>query len=222
VSASKLRLIFAAERLFGERGVKGVSLREIAIAAGNRNNNAVQYHFGSKGGLIEAIMRHRVTQLDGYRESYLQALLASADPPELRPLLDTYFLPHLYLVNATDGYPYAAFMTEYLTRLRPQGVIHVGDQAISESVHLRQIVAHITDRLPGLPAELFWSRFELCHLLFFSTIVRWQHGSHAGDLDRLRVDVDDTLDLMTASMLVPVKRPAGARERGGHEVLYKA
>uniref|UniRef100_UPI0010418D0F TetR/AcrR family transcriptional regulator n=1 Tax=Actinomadura fibrosa TaxID=111802 RepID=UPI0010418D0F len=53
------RLLDAAERLYAERGIDGVSLREIVQAAGARNATAVQYHFGDRGGVIRAIFaRH--------------------------------------------------------------------------------------------------------------------------------------------------------------------
>lgn len=56
---TRLALMRAAEQLFAQQGVDRVSLREIAVAAGQRNVSAATYHFGSKRELIEAILeRH--------------------------------------------------------------------------------------------------------------------------------------------------------------------
>jgi AcrR family transcriptional regulator len=56
---TRLALMRAAEQLFAQQGVDRVSLREIAIAAGQRNVSAATYHFGSKRELIEALLeRH--------------------------------------------------------------------------------------------------------------------------------------------------------------------
>jgi AcrR family transcriptional regulator len=56
---TKKRLLDAAERLFAERGVDGVSLREVNAAAGERNNAALYYHFRDRDGLVRAIVeRH--------------------------------------------------------------------------------------------------------------------------------------------------------------------
>jgi AcrR family transcriptional regulator len=41
-------LISAAERLYAERGVDAVSMREITREAGQKNSSAFQYHFPSK------------------------------------------------------------------------------------------------------------------------------------------------------------------------------
>jgi|EndMetStandDraft_2_1072991.scaffolds.fasta_scaffold113778_1 AcrR family transcriptional regulator len=56
-------LLIAGERMFADRGAD-VPLREIAIAAGQRNNSAVQYHFGDRQGLIAAIVRRRLQSVE--------------------------------------------------------------------------------------------------------------------------------------------------------------
>ena len=43
---TRTQLMRAAERLFAERGIEVVSLREINRAAAQRNATALQYHFG--------------------------------------------------------------------------------------------------------------------------------------------------------------------------------
>ena len=61
--SAKEQIVLVAERLFAERGIDGVSLRQIGAAAGNGNNSAVQYHFGSKDNLIQAIFEYRLDNL---------------------------------------------------------------------------------------------------------------------------------------------------------------
>ena len=51
-AATRLRIVRTAEGLFASRSIDGVSLQEVGRAAGQRNRNAVQYHFGDKLGLI--------------------------------------------------------------------------------------------------------------------------------------------------------------------------
>lgn len=71
---TRARLIEVAERLFAERGVNGVSLREIGAEADQRNTGAVRYHFGSKAGLIDAVFRHRMEPINERREALLARL----------------------------------------------------------------------------------------------------------------------------------------------------
>ena len=42
---TKARLMTAAEGLFAEYGIEAVSARQIALAAGQRNQSAIRYHF---------------------------------------------------------------------------------------------------------------------------------------------------------------------------------
>lgn len=53
---TRQKLIAIAERRFAEYGIEGVSLSDINQAAGQRNKNATHYHFGSKQGLMQAIL----------------------------------------------------------------------------------------------------------------------------------------------------------------------
>ena len=78
VRSTKESLILAAERLFGNHGVDGVSLRQIVAEAGAANNSAVQYHFGSKDGLVQAILEYRIPQLM-QRRRLLAARYGSSD-----------------------------------------------------------------------------------------------------------------------------------------------
>ncbi|MEU1228837.1 helix-turn-helix domain-containing protein [Streptomyces sp. NPDC005828] len=72
--STKLSLIATAERLFAEHGINAVSLRKIAVDAGQRNDNAVAYHFGSKQGLVDAILEHRQAPIDARRLALIGAL----------------------------------------------------------------------------------------------------------------------------------------------------
>jgi AcrR family transcriptional regulator len=90
---ARLRLLLAAERLYAEQGLEAVSLRHICRAAGNGNNNAVQYHFGDERGLLEAIVAYRVPALDGRRAGLLAAARADGRDRTVRGLVDVLMRP---------------------------------------------------------------------------------------------------------------------------------
>lgn len=59
-STTREAILTAAERLYAEHGVFAVSNRQVSEAAGQGNNAAVGYHFGTKTDLVRAIeQRHR-------------------------------------------------------------------------------------------------------------------------------------------------------------------
>lgn len=90
---SRRRLILAAERLFGERGIDGVSLREINRAAGQKNASGLQYHFGTKTDLIAAVWRHRLPEIEGRRQAMLKRMKAAGGTAELREILSAMIVP---------------------------------------------------------------------------------------------------------------------------------
>jgi AcrR family transcriptional regulator len=106
-SASALRLVLAAERLFAKDGINGASLRQIASEAGSSNNSAVHYHFGSKHGLIAAIFQYRLPQIISER----RMLAARCDPEDLRSRFEAHFLPVLTMAEATDNH-YVSFVEQ--------------------------------------------------------------------------------------------------------------
>ena len=90
---TRVRLIEVAERLYAERGVNGVSLREIGAAAGQRNTGAARYHFGSKEELLDAVWRHRMEPVDARRRAMLAELDAEGRGDDLRGLAEAFLLP---------------------------------------------------------------------------------------------------------------------------------
>ena len=60
---TRQRLIEAATRGFAEQGVHSASLLEITRQAGQRNRGAVHYHFGSREGMLVAVLEQHVDML---------------------------------------------------------------------------------------------------------------------------------------------------------------
>ena len=86
---AKTRLILAAEILFAKGGIEGVSLREIAAAAGQRNHHAVQYHFGIRDTLVQAVFDYRMDQMEAARGAMLAAAEASGRLDDTRSIVET-------------------------------------------------------------------------------------------------------------------------------------
>ncbi|MEW2356495.1 helix-turn-helix domain-containing protein [Spirillospora sp. NPDC029432] len=77
--ATREALLDAAERLFAERGIHAVSNRQISEAAGQGNNAAVSYHFGTKADVVRAIIRRHAVPMEGARVRMLEEIGDSAD-----------------------------------------------------------------------------------------------------------------------------------------------
>ena len=71
--ATKAKILDAAEALFMEHGFEATSLRSITAAAGV-NLAAVNYHFGSKEELFQAVLTRRLDPMNRERLDLLTAL----------------------------------------------------------------------------------------------------------------------------------------------------
>src|SRR5678809_546336 len=72
-AGTKTRILDAAERLFVEHGFEATSLRSLTSAAGV-NLAAVNYHFGSKEELFQAVLTRRLDPMNQERIELLEKL----------------------------------------------------------------------------------------------------------------------------------------------------
>ena len=102
------RLVHTALRLFAEKGIDGVSMRAINVAAGSKNKSAVHYHFGNKLGILEAIfgMLHEV--LAPLFDDLLDRIESKAETEEVSvpEILLTLYFP-FFIIHSAGGFgPY--------------------------------------------------------------------------------------------------------------------
>jgi AcrR family transcriptional regulator len=94
------RLLNAAEQLFAEHGISGTTLRALTKVA-RVNLAAVHYHFGSKEGLLDAVVERRAASMNQERLRELGELersarrSASRAAPRVEDILRAFFLPGL-------------------------------------------------------------------------------------------------------------------------------
>lgn len=69
-----------ALKLFAERGIDGVTVRQIAEAAGQKNHAAVGYYFGSKEELVRELIVDGARLIDDQRNRWLDTAEARGGP----------------------------------------------------------------------------------------------------------------------------------------------
>ncbi|MCR0984855.1 TetR/AcrR family transcriptional regulator [Roseomonas populi] len=81
----------AAEKIFGEHGFDGASMREIAQCAGVAQA-LLHYHFRNKEALYEAVFERRATTIRGVRRQRLDELFSSGRAVAIEEVLETLFM----------------------------------------------------------------------------------------------------------------------------------
>lgn len=188
---ARTRILLAAEQLFAERGVEHVSMRQIGERAGQRNNSAVQYHFGDKAGLIQALYDLRLLPLNAERHR----MLAELERPDLAGLAGAYVLPLAKAVIASNGASfYARFLDRYLGRGREFEPFDDRHGSGSREV-VRQMAELLTGMSPGVRDE----RLRMVQSLTIRTLAELEYR-----LETSRADAADA-ELTVAALVEAVR-----------------
>lgn len=156
-AATRELILAAAERLFAEHGLYAVSNRQVSEAAGQGNNAAVGYHFGTKTDLVRAIVNKHSRQIEQHRSDLLQQIDGSTDVRDWVRCLVRPSTTHL----AELGVPswYARFNAQVLTdpSLRPM----VFSEAAEASPSLEKLLDGLGTTIDGLPPDLRQARADM-------------------------------------------------------------
>jgi AcrR family transcriptional regulator len=151
--ASRVALLDAAERLFAENGISGVSDRRIADAAGQKNHSAVAYYFGDRNGLLTALVRRHAAALDHER---LRLSDASAT------LLDDVRAVVLPTTSVLAALPAPSWRARFIARaLHHQDTVALVEEDLDLTPTTREIARSVVQRLAHLDRAVVTSRVRL-------------------------------------------------------------
>lgn len=201
--ATRELLLDAAERLISERGVDGISMRQLGAAVGQGNTSVIQYHFESKEGLIREIIGRRGAELQPMRTAMLEKAKAENKTGDVQTLLRILILPIASFKDEAGRHVYAGFMMHGQRAMwrADEGFGHAfwrGSGPISETLGL------LAATRPDLTFEQVSGRMLRLTSFFVTSLV---------DSDRLRelgrpiapesYILDDLFNMITAAFLAP-------------------
>ncbi|AQA22332.1 bacterial regulatory, tetR family protein [Rhodococcus sp. MTM3W5.2] len=183
-------LMRAAEVLIAEAGID-VPLQDIARAAGQRNKSAVQYHFGSRDGLIAAIVEYHLRGLEFRRMELLAECEGVPGGDDLLALLKVLALPLIEVVDQPGSTHFARFFE----RVRHHRSVADEMNLDGDSRPTVRIVMSRLDHLIGdLPAVARRYRLESLATVLLALIADYERMSDADH--RGRPEPDDVIDLL--------------------------
>jgi AcrR family transcriptional regulator len=206
-SSTQEAILVAAERLYAEHGMFAVSNRQVSEAAGQGNNAAVGYHFGTKADLVRAIEQKHRGPVEQLREQMVGELLASDGSADMRDWVACLVRPLTDHLDAL-GNPtwYARFAAQAMTDPAYYNIIVKG--ALS-SPSLVQVVEGINRCLPNLPVDVQFERNIMARNLLMHTCADRERALAAGSAmaqPSWRAAASGLIDAIVGLWLAPVTR----------------
>lgn len=171
------KILDTAERLFGDQGYAGTSLRQIIAAAGV-NLAAIHYHFGNKEELLDHLVARKAGPVNEERLALLERYEAEAGsaPVPVEKLLKAFLEPPLLRVKQNPDF------AKLMGRLYGEGLM----PAIAEK-HFHAVVTRFTAAfsrtLPRLSEQELTLRLQfmvgaMAHTMLFA----WRQFATDGEL----------------------------------------
>lgn len=199
-------LMEAGEEIFARDGVRLGSMTAILRAAGQRNEAAITYHFGSREGLALAIVESRRTPYAAKRNRMLTEAAASGDPLTLRGALEVLFWPSTAALETHAGRNYLRIVAQLFREL------YHGERLRPRAADFRQAIRLVQAGLVHLPEEIAEER-----LLFVVSAMIEALASRAADVEHgpdvsLANDVwaENLLLMLEAMLNAPLPAQASA------------
>ena len=193
-TATRERILSAAERLFAQRGTAQVSLKEINSAAGQRNTAAVHYHFKSREQLLQAVLEPHLVEVDERRRDLLDGLEADG-AADLAALVRVLVEPLAAKLDDVSGRSFLCIQAE------------LAPQASRPRPSTRGLMERVGHALAGeLPEPVVRARGDLAQLLLFPALAeraRREGGRRATRADR-EFFVAGLMDALVGVLSAPV------------------
>jgi AcrR family transcriptional regulator len=198
---ARRQLLDAALRLFATEGIAAVSLREIRLSAKQRNAGALHYHFGSKEGLLRALLERELPPLVVRRRELLAAA-AALPPGDLRPVAAIFVQPFAEMATGSE---HERSVVQLINQLHDDVSLSfsqitdlVGDTAIGAAAALLRV------RLTSIPDDILSERIAVANSIFLhAAALRASGGSREQQLDD-RAFRENLVDMFHGALIAPV------------------
>lgn len=205
-------ILTTAEQLFAEQGIFAVSNRQISEAAGQGNNAAVGYHFGTKNDLLEAIARRHSEPIEELRAEQLQRVGTSDD---LRTWLACMVQPITdYLDRLGSPTWFARFAAQVMADPSIRDVLV---DEVTFGPALRETAENLSRCLPQLPGEVLAERTEITRNVVLQTCADRERALATGRYTPRRTWADaatGVVDALVGLWTAPITTAPSPRRPG--------
>ncbi len=164
---TRARLLAEAESQFAEVGIWQATMGDIVRAAGQRNASALTYHFGSREGVLDAILAEHGNPIDAHRGEMLSMVHHDPDAPaDIRSLVSALVRPMTTVLADSRGRRYVRIVAQLSDRFPtwqdvPEGV---------DQTHLTDALVRLEARAAGPDASIRTARLVAMIRLMTSSL----------------------------------------------------
>jgi TetR/AcrR family transcriptional regulator, regulator of cefoperazone and chloramphenicol sensitivity len=192
-TATRERIVRTATDLFARRGIHAVTVRELTEAAGQRNASALHYHFGSRDGLLRAILERHQAVIDTARAGLLE------DAHDLHGFVQALVVPLAEALRTRQGRAYLRVIAQVFAEMG------IGETPVTGPPNARRAVEGMVAGLADLPEAVRTVRIAHALLLVTEALA---HRARLLDA-RLRVQLDH--DAFVADLVTTIAGALTAR-----------
>ena len=202
---TRQRLIDAATRAFAEHGVGSASLLEITRQAGQRNRGAVHYHFGSREGMLAAVLEQQVGFLSK-REGELLARAKARPDDDLPSVVEAIVRPAVEL--AETGWRGRCYLV-IVGELVEHNQTAVGDQ-VPEALRRTggyEVYALLEERMPPMDEQLRNERMALATTFILRSVADRARATEHPESSRPQLETEPFVANLVAMVSGMVAAP---------------
>lgn len=216
---TRRKLLDAAARTFAEQGVRTASMVEITRRAGQRNSGALHYHFGSREGVLCAVLAEH-TEFLATREGELLAAAQAGPDDDVAAVVEAVVRPAAEL--AESGWRGRSFLL-ILADLVEEDPATFGPELreVLARTGGHAVYAELTRRLPKLPEPVIVERLSLMTMVILRAVADRArvHEMQSADERRGRAQlpyegfVENLVAMLAAAVTTPdrVTKPSRVR-----------
>lgn len=213
LTPSARHILDVAEQLFAQRGIQAVSFRDLVTASGQRNVSAVAYHFGSREGLLGAMLARRLWVLNKQRLQRLQALSKAGQAADVHAIIDVSFRVVADAVRLESWGPdFVVVLAQVFFHPELDVITMVPAELGAGNELARALARKAAERLP-LP--VFLQRAEMAYQHGTFALALWvEVNGRVSDANEEAFEtfVRQTVDFLAGGVTAPVSaRPAAKR-----------
>jgi AcrR family transcriptional regulator len=172
---TRLRLKRTALRLFAQKGLENVSIRDIQAAAGQRNNGSISYYFASRDALIRELIADIARIMDENNNRRLDTIEARGGPESVRQVAEI-LLP--VVQRPGRGGPAARFQLQFFASVLITRRDLLFEATAGADRATRRCFGHIRRLAPEMPPEILRQRLQLM-LLYALTAGASMEAEHS-------------------------------------------